>query len=259
MKTRLHHFVFASVVAVSVMAAEKSVWVAVPPRGGEGSAGGDCILGWNFQPKKISQALPQVPEGTVVFFYRNGSFIYNAFELGEWIDPDFVIMNGEGFIFRNPLSECVWFTLTGEELASDSVTRNFGGGTWHLIANAYPVVLKPNPSSNPQPNNPTDGWRDIYNWIECISKNCYTEYSLNYNGASGDFVRFWQPRFAPGPDITYITGGDWIDSTRSNQACPNTWSGAIYSPKLPAGYGMWLKPSSYRVWIQKKSGVECPN
>lgn len=100
--------------AACLLAETKSVWVVVPPADGVGTAYGDCILGWNFQPKTVAQIFPNPPEGTTLYFFDpDRGYTVIIFDSGEWSQPNYQVQTGQGFIYRNPLNEHIWFQLSG--------------------------------------------------------------------------------------------------------------------------------------------------
>lgn len=253
---------FISLTAFKTIAETKSVWVVAPPANGIGTAGGACILGWNFQPKTVAQIFPNPPEGTMLYFFHpDDGWTIITYDLGEWTLPNYQVQTGQGFIYLNPLNEYIWFTLTGEVVTNSTTTYVYEEGKYYLVANSYPDPLPPCDGCDPVVNDPYNGWVGNANYIECISINCYTEYSHNYVGQAGDWVRFWRPRIAEQqpPDYTVVIGGDWVDSERTTNNCPYTWyPPPPYAPDLRPGYGMWLRPSSTRTWVHKRYGQQCP-
>lgn len=64
---------------------------------------------------KVTEVLPGVTEGTVVFKYTPGTgFTPNGFEFGEWANPNQVLGPGEGFFIRNNGTTELKLTLVGE-------------------------------------------------------------------------------------------------------------------------------------------------
>jgi hypothetical protein len=97
------------IVNYCLIAETKSVWVVVPPYEGTGSAGGFCILGWNFQPKTVTQIFPNPPEGTQLYFYHpDQGYTVLTFD-GEWSQPNYQVQTGQGFIYRNSTNQYLWF------------------------------------------------------------------------------------------------------------------------------------------------------
>jgi hypothetical protein len=69
----------------------------------------------NTGGNKVTEVLPTVAEGTIVFKYSAGAgFTPNGFEFGEWANPNQVLAPGEGFFLRNNSAAEMKVTLVGE-------------------------------------------------------------------------------------------------------------------------------------------------
>ena len=94
--------VFASLAATNTLHAATSYHVLVPGNGMQ-------FVAYPYQAASIAEALPTVPQGTMVYHWDvdGQSWEVNTCLLGEWTDPDYEIGPGEGF-FLSITSSFTW-------------------------------------------------------------------------------------------------------------------------------------------------------
>jgi hypothetical protein len=95
----------------------------------------------NTGGNKISEVIPTVPDGTLVFKYLPGAgFAANGFDFGAWTVPDQVVAPGEGFFFQNNGTTPLTITLVGEVPQGALSTALVAG--LNLVASKVPQAGK---------------------------------------------------------------------------------------------------------------------
>lgn len=90
----------------------------------------------------VKDVITGVPEGTIVFAYAQGSgFTPNAFEFGEWSNPNQVLAPGAGFFLQNNSDAAVKVTLVGEVPQGTALSTALANGL-NLVSSQVPQAGK---------------------------------------------------------------------------------------------------------------------
>ena len=220
------------------------------------------IAAFSFQRSCISNALPNVPEGTIVQIWdvTNQNYIGSEYDsvFGGW-NPLLYLNPGDGFWIENSTSSNIVVTVYGTPLTNSTYTVTLPDtNKWYLVGSAYPLNL------------------DTNNYLECMgteyapywpySTNCiYTTNSLNYWAHPGDVISFWDQWSQSWLTYTRTLDTNWVPE----------WSGLPQhtSPRIVvdwsvnwtnvAGKGFFLKPfGGSNAWTHLKatggSRPRCP-
>lgn len=95
----------------------------------------------NTGGNKVTEVLPGVPEGTIVFKYAQaGGFGANSFEFGEWANPAATLNPGEGFFLQNNSAAAITVTFVGE-VPQGALTTALANGL-NLVSSQVPQAGK---------------------------------------------------------------------------------------------------------------------
>jgi hypothetical protein len=217
-------------------------------------ASGKDLVVYCFDTNNLENALPNVPDNTIVYLWDvTAQQYYSSIGGGGAWFPNYTLSPGQGFFIQNPLAEDYTYTIQGTPLTASSYELTFPDPSkLYLVGSAYDTDV--------------DGGG---NWLECIS-DCfgnyrYTRASYNYHGSNGDTIWFWCP-----------DSQDWsVDIVRTTPNCEVVWGGATCtecSPQLTWGSnncsgplnngghhrGIFLKPAGGTPsWIQFPLGQNC--
>lgn len=210
-------------------------------------------IGWCFQGETVANAFPSPADDTILYFWDPDSgYIVNGYIEGwGWDDPDFVIENGVGFYYFNPLYDDAEITVIGTQLTAPSVTFYFEAGKLYFLGTAYLVDSS---------------------FVQCV-QNCegtaypYTTLTLGYTPALGDIFYTWNAAtqsmvggvyYDPVPEACAPGGSTQYWRKLDPPAEGNKWAWGTYlSPLIVTGHGFWFKPDTNTTWTQYPAPDSC--
>lgn len=217
------------------------------------------LVAYCFSSSNLQNALPNAPDGTIVYVWDVAAQQYNSSTLfgGTWF-PDRMLTPGQGFFIANPLEQPWTYTIQGTELTASSFTLSFPDpAKQYLVGSAYNIDV-------------AGGG----NWLECMKSDCighhtYTAASYHYVGNNGDTVWLWCSESDAWSE-SYIRfasqdcpGGidEWSSPFNCLFCAPQlTWGENCASFVQSGGHGrgIMLQPAGGTTnWVQLIAGQDC--